>query len=174
MDSYEIYKKANNLIQKYGTNDPIELADALGIWVYDVAELGNLLGMYTYKWKHPIILMNPNSNEHLYTMAMGHEVSHHVCHHPLVMAGFTFQEFELFNMTSMTEYEANACNSHFLINEHEMVELFKDGYDLAATSSILKVNINLMLIKIQEMNKLGMDLRLPFDPDPRFLRNTRY
>ena len=67
--------------------------------------------------------------------------------------------------------EANAFNAHLLIDEDEMDELFRDGYDLAETAKLLKVNINLLLIKIQEMNKLGMNLKVPFTPDARFFRH---
>ena len=31
MDSYQIYKNADRLVQHYGTNDPIELCDDMGI-----------------------------------------------------------------------------------------------------------------------------------------------
>ena len=53
-----------------------------------------------------------------------------------------------------------------------MDSLFRDGYDLAATAKMLNVNINLLLIKIQEMNKLGMDLKMPYQPDARFFRHA--
>jgi hypothetical protein len=77
-----------------------------------------------------------------------------------------------FDMNDMIEYEANAFNAHLLIDEDDMDALFRDGYDLAATAKMLKVNINLLLIKIQEMNKLGMNLKMPYSPDARFFRHT--
>lgn len=170
MDSIGIYRQANRLVQHYGTNDPVRLADDMGILVRDVPELTDLLGMYTYKWKHRIILMNPHINEVLYRMVLGHEIGHDQLHRALSFGGL--KEFELFNMTDMTEYEANAFDAHILIDENEMDELFRDGYDLAAAAKILHVNINLLLIKVQEMNKLGMNLKLPYQPDARFFRHT--
>lgn len=170
MDSIGIYRQANRLVQHYGTNDPVRLADDMGILVRDVPELTDLLGMYTYKWKHRIILMNPHINEVLYRMVLGHEIGHDQLHRARSSGGL--KEFELFNMTDMTEYEANAFDAHILIDEHEMDDLFRDGYDLAAAAKILHVNINLLLIKVQEMNKLGMNLKLPYQPDARFFRHT--
>lgn len=70
MDSYEVYQQANRLVTQYGTRDPVKLAKDMGIWVYDVPELTNLLGMYTYRWQHRIILMDPNVNEILYRIRM--------------------------------------------------------------------------------------------------------
>ena len=47
MDSYRIYNQANSLIRQYKTNDPLEIAESMGIIVNDVPELKGLLGMYT-------------------------------------------------------------------------------------------------------------------------------
>lgn len=173
MDSYEIYRKANNLIQYYGTNNPVRLAKEMNIVLRDIDEFEDLLGMYTFRWNHRIILMNPHVNPILYRMVVGHEIGHDQNHRELAK-GEGLKEFELFNMTSITEYEANAFNAHLLIDEKEMIEHFKDGYDIAAVAQMHEVNINLLLIKVQEMNRLGMDFKLPYEPDPRFFRNTRY
>ena len=171
MDSYGIYRQANALIRQYQTNDPLMLADSMGIIVKDVPELRKLLGMYTYKLKNRIVFMNPNISDVLYRMVLGHEIGHDQLHRRLA-AGEGLREFELFDMNDMTEYEANAMNAHLLIHEDEMDALFRDGYDLAAAAKMLRVNINLLLIKIQEMNKLGMKLHLPYQPDARFFRHT--
>ena len=37
-------------------------------------------------------------------------------------------------------------------------------------SAALGSDINLMLIKLQEMNKLGYDFNIPFTPDSKFFR----
>ena len=173
IDSQGIYTKARLLTQRFGTNDPVRLAKEMGIMVYDVPDLTELLGMYVYRWKSRIILMNPNVNDTLYRMVLAHEIGHDQLHRELAANG-DLQEFELFNMTDTTEYEANACAAHILIDDGEMMELLRNGYDLVQAASSLRVNINLLLIKTQEMRRMGMDLHLPFDPDARFFRNTRY
>ena len=171
MDSYEVYRQANRLVKRYGTRDPVKLAKEMGILVYDVPELTNLLGMYTYRWHHRIILMNPNVNETLYRMVLGHEIGHDLRHRKQAGNG-GLREFELFDMTNLMEYEANACNAHILIDEHEMMELFHEGYDIAAVAQMLCVNINLLLIKMQEMNRMGMNYHLPYYPDAAFFKHT--
>lgn len=173
MDSYEIYRQANRLVQHHGTNDPVRLCSDMGIMLRDEPCFTDLLGMYTYRWKHRIILMNPNINQILYRMVLAHEIGHDQQHRHLANDG-NLQEFQLFNITDMTEYEANAYASHILIDEDEMLELFKIGYDIATVAKRLYVNVNLLLIKTQEMNRMGMDLKLPYAPDARFFRNTRY
>ena len=126
MDSWRIYEQANSLIRKHRTNNPLIIAESIGILVYDEPELTGLLGMYTYKMKSRIILMNPNINDILYRMVLGHEIGHDQLHRRLA-AGDGFREFVLFEMNDMIEYEANAFNAHLLIDEDEMDELFSDG-----------------------------------------------
>ncbi len=172
MDSYEIYRHANELVQHHGTNDPIRLCKDMGIKRMDVPDFTTLLGMYTYRWKHRIILMNPNINRTLYRMVLAHEIGHDQQHRHLA-AGDGLQEFQMFHITDMTEYEANAYASHILIDDTEMVELFKAGYDIATVAKMLHVNVNLLLIKTQELNRMGRDFKLPYTPDARFFRNTR-
>ena len=46
MDSYEIYRKANNLIQYYGTNNPVRLAMEMNIFLRDVDEFEDLLKIF--------------------------------------------------------------------------------------------------------------------------------
>ena len=171
MDSYGIYRQAKALIRRHQTADPRRLAEASGIFVRDVPELTRLLGMYTCWMKRRIIFMNPNISDVLYRMVLGHEIGHDRLHRALA-GGAGLREFELFDMNDMVEYEANAFNAHLLIDEDEMEGLFRDGYDLAGAAKMLNVNINLLLIKIQEMNRLGMDLKLPYEPDARFFRHT--
>ena len=49
MDSYQIYKNADRLVQHYGTNDPIELCDDMGIMLRDEPDFTDLLGMFLKK-----------------------------------------------------------------------------------------------------------------------------
>lgn len=173
MDSYGIYRQTNNLIQKHGTRNSVKLAESMGIIVYDAPDFTDLLGMYTYRWKHRLIILNPNVNETLYNMVCGHEIGHDMLHRKLAGEN-ELREFELFNMNSLMEYEANAVNAHILIDENEMIEYFKQGFDIAQVAAMLKVNINLLLIKVQEMNRLGMNFKIPYSPDAQFFRGTKY
>lgn len=47
------------------------------------------------------------------------------------------------------------------------------GYDVVQMAKQLGSDINLMLIKLQKMNKLGYDFSLPYPPDSRFFRRMK-
>ena len=70
-------------------------------------------------------------------------------------------------------HRANAFAAHLLLDNDEVYSLARQGYDVVQISQMMGSHINLMLIKMQEMNKLGYDFRIPYTPDSRFFRNIR-
>ena len=47
------------------------------------------------------------------------------------------------------------------------------GYDVVQLSAAMGTNINLMLIKLNELNRMGWQLNLPYVPHSDFLKNVR-
>lgn len=172
IDSKGIYKKANDLVQLHGTRDTLLLAGKCGVDVVHVPHFDILLGMYINKWRHRAIFLNDHMDEYLTQMVAGHELGHDMLHRDLAK-GKGLQEFELFRMTNLTEYEANTFCSHILIDSDECFEYARNGYDVVSIAKIMNSEINLMLIKLQEMIRLGYDLRLPMEPHSDFFKNVR-
>lgn len=171
MNSYQIYNRANELVKHCGTRDPEKIAREIGIWVYYEPSFQDLLGMYTFRWNHRLIFLNPRLDHYMKKMVMAHEIGHDQEHRELAKASKSgLQEFTLFNMRDTTEYEANAFASHILLDEDEVYTLARQGYDVVQIAKTMCSDINLMLIKMQEMNKLDYDLRIPYEPDSRFFR----
>ena len=172
IDSQGIYKKANNIVQLYGTRNTLTLARECGVDVVPVPDFGTLLGMYINRWRHRAMFLNDRMDEYLTQMVAGHELGHDTLHRELAK-GDGLREFELFRMTSMTEYEANAFCAHVLLDTQQCLEYAKDGYDVVSIAKMMNSEINLMLIKLQEMIRLGYDLRLPMEPRSDFFKNIR-
>ena len=169
LDSYQIFKQANNFVRQCGTRDALKIAERIGIKIYYEPAFTNLLGMYTFRWNHRMMFLNPRMESYLLQMVAAHEIGHDARHRNLAkMDGL--REFVLFNMKDTTEYEANAFGSHLLLDNDKVYELAKQGYDVVQISSALGSDINLMLIKLQEMNKLGYNFNIPFTPDSKFFR----
>lgn len=172
VDSKGIYRYANNIVEKYGTRDTLLLAKNLGIEVISVDYFKSLLGMYTYKWRTRAIFLNNRMDEYLTQMVCAHEIGHDIYHRELAK-NEGLKEFELFRMDNSTEYEANAFASHILINTEECLELARNGYDVVQMAKIMNSEINLLLIKLQEMAKLGYELRVPITPQGNFFKNIK-
>ena len=49
----------------------------------------------------------------------------------------------------------------------------KQDYDVVQLSATMGTNINLMLIKLNELNRMGWQLNLPYVPHSDFLKNVR-
>lgn len=170
MDSYSIYKQADDLVRQCGTRDSEKIAQELGIWIYYEDSFRELLGMYTYRWNHRLMFLNSRLDGYLKQMVMAHEIGHDQRHRNIAKAGKPLKEFSLFSMKDTTEYEANAFASHILLDNSEVYSLAKEGYDVVDIAKSQNTDINLMLIKMQEMNKLGYDFNIPYNPDSRFFR----
>jgi len=169
IDSFGIYRKAEQLVQKSATNNVLQIASDLGVKLY-YGNYDKLLGMYTCKWKHRMIFLNNNLEDHMLQMVLAHEIGHDIFHKDLASEGL--KEFALFNLKNITEYEANAFAAHILLKNEEVLNFVRDGYDVAQIASTLNSNINLLLIKMQEMNKMGFDFNVPYRPCINFFRDV--
>ncbi|PYG86698.1 uncharacterized protein DUF955 [Ruminiclostridium sufflavum DSM 19573] len=169
INSFEIYKKATQLVQKSGTTNALKIADELGIKLY-YENYENLLGMYTCRWKHRFIFLNNNLDGSMLQIVLAHELGHDIFHRDLASNGL--KEFALFDIRSITEYEANAFAAHVLLKNEDVLSLARAGYDVAQIASSLNSHINLLLIKMQEMNRMGFDFNMPYRAEGDFFKNV--
>ena len=99
-----------------------------------------------------------------------HELGHDDLHRELAMNS-ALQEFMLYDMKTRPEYEANVYAAHLLLDENKILELSHDGRGLFQIAAEMSTDINLLLIKINEMNRQGWEIDLPYIPKGNFLRN---
>ena len=171
IDSAGIYRKANNLVQAHGSRNAIEIARSSGIIVHYVDYFKDLLGLYLYKLETASIFLNNKLDEYMVQVVGAHELGHDQLHRDIAENGF--QEFELFRMSNSTEYEANAFAAHLLIDTDECMDIVRNGYDVVTAAKMMNTEINLLLIKLQELQRLGYDSRMPMAPHGDFLKNIR-
>lgn len=148
------------------------MARDLGIWIREEESFRDLLGMYTVRWRHRMIFLNPSMTPPLRQMVIAHELGHDALHRHFAQ-NRALQEFTLFNMKDSTEYEANAFAAHLLLDNEAVLQTAQQGHDIVQAARLLNTDINLLLIKLQEMNRLGYDFRMPMTPDGSFFRKIR-
>ena len=169
--SEEIYEKARKIVKRVGSRDVQVIARELNVHIYWNGTFESLLGMYTIIKKKKAIVLNNRLDDYMINMVIAHELGHNVLHRELATQG-GFQEFQLFDMRSRTEYEANAFAAHLLIDTDEFVRMAYDGQDIMAIASEMGVNINLALIKLQELVNLGYyDLQISMEARGDFLKD---
>ncbi len=171
IDSHKICKTAERLITRFGTSDPEALADHLGIVIFPNLDTDLLLGMYLYKWKNRMIFLNRGLEEHVRKCVIAHELGHDQLHRREAEDGALQEYYSLFRMTNRMEYEANAFASHLILDTQETLDEIRQGATVDEIAQKAGVDINLVLIKVTELSKLGYDLRTPHEADGGFLKN---
>lgn len=169
IDSVGIYRKAEELIDRCDTRDAAQIAREIGIKVL-YHDFDTLLGLYTYRWRNRIIILNDGLSYHTEQLVTAHEIGHDRLHRVLAQNN-EFKEFGLLNIKDITEYEANAFAAHLLLSNDEVLNLIRQVNDLSKAAQLLCVNPNLLLIKVREMNKLGYEIPLSVEYDRGFFNN---
>lgn len=171
IDSLKIYKKADRLSRRFGTSDPEEIAGALGIRIFTNLDTDLLLGMYLYKWRNRMIFLNGNLEEHIRRCVIAHELGHDQLHRRDGKDSAMQECYSLFKMNNRMEYEANAFASHLILDTGETLEEIRRGWSVDEIAQKAGVDINLVLIKAQELCALGCDLRIPQKASSSFLKD---
>ena len=168
MNPRNCYELAQQALALSDRRDVHEIADGLGIDVLYEDDYHDLLGMYYANWGHRFIFLNNRLDDIWQRMVLAHEIGHDQLHRDLARA--SLQEFNLFQMNNRTEYEANAFAAHLLMSSDDVYSRLQEGCDVMTLAKEQNVNINLMLIKLQEMAALGYDLRVSDCGDSHFFR----
>ena len=87
MESYDIFKQADNLVRQCGTRSAEQIARDLGIWIYYEDSFDDLLGMYTFRWNHRLMFLNSRIEGRLKEMVIAHELGHDQRHRSIAKAG---------------------------------------------------------------------------------------
>lgn len=167
-----INKRASNLphqlIRKYGSNDPYELASIFNIDVMERSEFKQQKGAFKVILNNSFIFVNANLSDEMKRLVCAHELGHALLHRPLGKTTNGLVEFELFDIKNTTEYEANLFAANLLLDEAAIEEYIQDGYDIVQIARRLNTNVNLLLLKLQQMNDDNR-FRLPDMPSRNFL-----
>ena len=165
-----IYDSVQSKIKKSRTRNPFTIAEDNGIMLIFDSNLNKMKGMYTIIKRNRIIIINDNMPERMQQIVCAHELGHDALHRQFAKDG-GLREFMLYDMKSRPEYEANMYAADLLLDDEEVIELAKDGYDMQQVAGILNTDINLIGLKMASMNYRGFDLRIGIEPKSDFLRS---
>ncbi|MCD7785707.1 MAG: ImmA/IrrE family metallo-endopeptidase [Oscillospiraceae bacterium] len=162
---------ACRLVAKYKTRNPEEIAEALGIQIMRVFDFKRQKGTFKLILNVPFIFVNGNLSEQMQRMVIAHELGHALLHRDICLETGGLLEFELFDMTNTTEYDANAFQATLLIDENELLSYLQEGYDIVSIAKLMGVNVNLLLLKLNLMNEENSEynFNLPYVPKSDFL-----
>lgn len=168
MGSDYIHREARRLVRWSGTRDPFKIAKELGIHVIFDYDFKALKGMYKVIQRSRFIFINGNLSKRDRRTVCAHELGHDRFHRHFAKTS-ALQEFMLYDMRSRPEYEANIFASELLIDDGDIFSLLEDEYDIYQIAGEIGEDMNLILIKIDELRKQGYDVRAPYRPQSDFL-----
>ncbi len=176
------YRSPETLVRRYNTRDPFALAWYLDIPVHRLQHPeSDLPGLTCLVMNRPSIFINEyyflnmQKEDPSYTdeameddimQVTAHELGHAVLHrNELKLA--PIKEYEIFNVRSRLEEEANKFAAGIRIDTEHMRELFNSDLTLLQVASEMHVNINLLIYKLDEFRKMGY--QIPYIPKNNFM-----
>ncbi len=165
-----IHGIAQELVERFGTRDPFAIAEGLGAHVKLVDNFVNLKGMYRVILGERYIFLSSHLDEQTQRIVCAHELGHDQLHRTLATDNI-IREFMLYDMKSRPEYEANLFAAALLLDDRSVSECAADGCDVVQTAMRLETDINLVLIKMAQMNERGYHFNPPERSDTAFLKH---
>ena len=87
MSTNRLSKVGSDLVRRYGTRDPFEIAKALGIEVLFCDNFGTLKGMYRVIKRNRFIFINQDLSEKMQRIVCAHEIGHDQLHRHFAKGG---------------------------------------------------------------------------------------
>jgi len=169
LNSDYIRKEAGRLVRCYGTRDPFKIAKELGVHIIFDYDFKSLKGMYKVIQRSRFIFINGNLDARGQRMICAHELGHDRLHRQFAKTA-AFQEFLLYDMRTRPEFDANIFACELLIGNNDILRLIDSGYDVYHIAGELGEDMNLVLIKVDELRKQGYAVRAPYRPNSDFLK----
>ena len=159
MSANKLYQVGNALVRRFNTRDPFEIAKGLGIEVLFCNNFGSLKGMYRVIKRNRFIFINADLSEQMQRIVCAHELGHDQLHRNLAKTG-AIQEFMLYDMATKPEYEANVVAAEILLDSEEVLDyIYSYGYTIEQIATAMSSDINLVALKVAELNCRGHNLR---------------
>ncbi|MED3888187.1 ImmA/IrrE family metallo-endopeptidase [Priestia aryabhattai] len=111
-----------NLIEKYGTNDPLSIAEEMGVHVVPWNFPDEVQGMYKYESRNQFIFINSSLSEKECNFVLAHELGHAILH-PTHNTSF-LRDNTLFSVNKF-ERQANTFAVELLLPD-EIIHSYQD------------------------------------------------
>ena len=150
---------ANTIFRTYEHRSPERIAKEAGILIIP-APFKKQKGVYKVIERQPTIFINDSLHPVVREIVFGHELGHHFLHRKEAIQAGGFQEFNLFDMReNRMEYEANLFAAHLMLPDDEVKEYIYKGFDIHQIARAMRSDINLVAIKVAELNRQGFGFR---------------
>ncbi|MCD7751521.1 MAG: ImmA/IrrE family metallo-endopeptidase [Lachnospiraceae bacterium] len=164
-----IFERAEELVRRYKTRDPVELLKCMNVTVRETAQYDRLKGYCFLCCQTYYVMISSFLSEPEKKIVAAHELGHIVLHKQELKLA-PMKDSVLYNMTSKTEYEANLYAANTLITDQDVETLSQDpDLNYFSMCSSLDVSPELMSFKLYSLARRGYSYHMPMEIDSRFL-----
>ncbi len=155
----EIVQTANKLVDMLGTTDPHRIARELCIEVIPM-NYKRQRGAYKVILRNLFIFIKNDVHPAMESIVMLHETGHDTLHRKEAVKAGSFKEFNIFNMQeSQMEYEANVFAFQVSLDDEEILEYIRYGYDIQQIARTMHLDTNLVALNTDALIAQGYCLR---------------
>lgn len=167
--SYAI-KRAEELVKKYKTRDPLKIAAELGIIVKDY-DFNHQKGVYVTFDDCRMIFLSSDLDDEERKIVAAHELGHDQINRENAVYLGRMSDDTVFSLSKNSlENEANAFAAQLLIPDDEILDYIEEGYNLAQAAAAMQTDKNLLAMKIKLLSDYGGYKFSNFDIKADFLR----
>ena len=159
IQTLEIVKKANLIVNELGTRNPHKISQELGIEVIPL-DFKKQRGAYKVLMRNRFIFVKNDLHPAMENIVLFHEIGHDTLHRDEAIRAGGFKEFNIFDMReNRMEYEANIFASQISLPDDDVLELIHYGYDTQQIARQLHSDINLVALKVDALIMQGYNFR---------------
>lgn len=167
-----IFTQAQRCRERYGTSDPYELLDAMGVVLVhsDAYPRDGLRGYCTVMNRTKYVVINQKQPEEEHRVVAAHEGGHLILHKAQLKVG-AMRDFDVYNVTSRLERQANFFAADFLIDDDAVLDLMHSrDADFFDAAKELLIPAPFLSFKLYSMVNRGFNMRVPVDLNSTFLK----
>ena len=172
------------LVKAFG-RDPVRIAREIDIPFHELwRPESNLPGLTCLVANRPSIFINGayfamvQSRNRDYTddllaydrrQVIAHELAH-ACRHRKELQMAPIKEYEIFNVRTPLEADANEFAASILIDKDQLLQMLRSDMTILQVAIEMHVNVNLLIYMIEKLRKQGMLFNeLPYIPKNNFM-----
>ena len=167
-----IFRQAQRLRQRFHTSDPYELLENMGVVLVlsNLYPCDGLRGYCTVMNKIRYVVVNAKQPEDEQRVVAGHEAGHLILHMAQLKVG-AMRDFDVYNVKSRLEQQANFFAADFLINDDDVLDLVHShDADFFNVAKELLIPAPFFAFKLCSMVHRGYNMHMPLDLNSTFLK----
>ncbi len=168
-----VFRQVQTYRRRFGTSDPFELMRDMGIILVwsDAYPPGGLRGYCTVMNRSRYVVINQKQPEEEQRVVAAHETAHLILHRDILRGGAAMHDFDVYNVTSRLERQANFFAADFLIDDAAVLErMHMQDADFFNVARELRIPAPFFAFKLYSMVSRGYSMHVPLELDSAFLR----